>query len=371
MKPVFVFFSILLMAIVTSFEGYAQKKPSIPKIPLTLTAPAFEEMPIYRLQLRLTTGRKNDAGTDHAVFVQMNNRRDSFYLARGIDNFEEGTTETYDVMLRSVKKVKDIDYIRFAVNGDDGMCFKKVELLLNNCGSPVYSKSYGGDRGACFDRGSSSPTLYIAGTELRASPNWSYGLARADMWKPPVEISKAWLTSLVEAAIGNQMNMEGGDLKWGSLGNALENQTRWGPVVEIEYVNAHTVHVDLDLEVSRSGPNPEMDVDFDIIFICENGNIVTEVTNARVATDGIGTVLNFVSYGPRIGAFILNGISAMRRAVIRTPNAVEGLAGIPAGLLGLLAANLKFDAKLNLDQPGINQACREIKVKPNGDVELK
>ncbi len=372
-NKIFSLISIMLLLCFFSENLYAQERVvHDDRDPFRkLTAPAFEDMPVYRLQLRITTGRTGDAGTDDPVFVQMNNRRDSFYLVKGIDNFVEGKTETYDVMLRSVRKVKDIDYIRFAVNGDDGACFKKVELLLNNATSPVFSKTYGGTKGGCFDIGSASATLYIPGSELRASANWRYGLARANMWKPPIKISASWIKSLVEASIGDQIYKEGGDLKWGTHGGTLENNTLFGDAVEISYVNAHTLHVDLDLEVDRAGPNPEMDVDFDMIFLCEDGKIVTEIINAKVETDNIGKVLNLLSYGPRIGSYIFKGIGYIREKAIGSGGVVGALSQIPGGLIGLLAANLQFDAKLDVNNPQMNQGCRLIKVEPNGDITLQ
>jgi len=364
MKPTLLLFTAVFMWSSTSF---AQKQNG-PAVSQSSLIPDFEKMPVYRLQLRLTTGRKKDAGTDHPVFVQMNNKKDSFYLVKGIDNFQEGKTETYDVLLRSVKKVKDIDYIRFSVNGDDGVCLKKIELLLNNNDNPVFSVSYNGEQGACFDKGTAVSSLYISGNDLRNSAQWNAAGPRAGMWQPPKKISKAWITSLVEAAIGHQVYMEGGDIKWGTAGNIVENQTLWGPAVEISRVNAHTLHVDLDLEVDRSGPNPELDVDFDMIFICEKSNIKVEVINAAIETDALGKVLNFISYGPRIGAFILNGIGSVRRAVIKTPDAVEGLSNLPEGLLGLLADNLKFDVNLDVTNQQVSGSCSTIDIQSNGDI---
>ena len=86
-----------------------------------LVRPAFEEMVVYRIQLRLKTGVGNDAGTDDPVYVQMNDSDEVFYLVKGIDNFVEGKTVTYDVLSRSIKKIKDIKYIKFGIKGNDGV----------------------------------------------------------------------------------------------------------------------------------------------------------------------------------------------------------------------------------------------------------
>ena len=188
-----------------------------------LRQPAFEEMPVYRLQLKLTTGTTNDAGTDNPVYVQINNADEKFYLVRGVDNFVAGKTATYEVLIDSIKKVKDIDFIRFGIKGDDGVCLKKVELILNE--HLVYGKEYAGNKGTCIDNGSSEhpATVRISGTELRASTKWNYSGARNTMWRPPTVITSVWLQAMIEAAIGNQIYQEGGSVKWGTVGGSLEN----------------------------------------------------------------------------------------------------------------------------------------------------
>ena len=87
----------------------------------SLVRPAFEEMPVYRIQIRITTAANN--GTDDAVWVELIETAHKFYLAK-VDNFNPGSVLTYDVIDADIKKVKDIRYIKFGVKGDDGPCFR-------------------------------------------------------------------------------------------------------------------------------------------------------------------------------------------------------------------------------------------------------
>ena len=261
-------------------------------------APAFEDIPVFRLQLRITTGSGTDAGTDDPVYTQLNKNDKRFYLVKGYDNFIEGRPVIYDVISENIKTIKDIEFLRFGIKGDDGVCFKKVELILNNYRGPVFTKIWEGGKGNCFDNGSSSllPIIEISGLELRNSPYWKYIVTNpsnvALCW-PPTSISKEWITSVVEAAIGNNLQyMEG--LKWGTKGTIT---TLWGDAVESKGLNDHSIQFDLDLQADVIGPNSEIDVDFELDFHCINGVLSTEVQNFHTTKFAIGRLASFLS-GP-------------------------------------------------------------------------
>src|SRR5450432_1302297 len=154
----------LLFLVFTAFKSIGQATPikTIPATSFKIYVPPFDDINLYRIQLRVTTGRGNDAGTDQGVYVQFNEFDNKYYLSKGIDNFEEGHTDTYDVLTENVKQIKDIKFMRFGVKGDDGWCMKRVELYLNNNGDPVFSKEYPG-RGSCMDN---QGTFTISGSEL-------------------------------------------------------------------------------------------------------------------------------------------------------------------------------------------------------------
>jgi hypothetical protein len=326
-----------------------------------LTKPEFEKMPVYRIQLRITTTANN--GTDDVVWVELNEDAHRFYLAKGIDNFKPGSMVTYDVIDADIKNLEDIRFIKFGVKGDDGPCFKKVELLINNSSSPIYSTPIVTNNGTCFDNNNSSvsPNLIISYNNLRNHPNWNYRSTRADIWRPCTKISNEWITSLVEASIGNQIIREGSKLKWGSHGGMLENNTLFGPAVEVKFKNDHTLSVDLDLERDITGPNPEADIDFELDFRCKDGVINMEVQNVKVSTDGVGDVQDFI----RTTGFDLVslGIGLFVAPAAATP--------VTAATWFVLRRAIAFSVKLAPSTPNTSVSCRQTIVTDAGDILLQ
>lgn len=326
-----------------------------------LTKPAFEKMPVYRIQLRITTTANN--GTDDAVWVELNEDAHRFYLVKGIDNFKPGSMVTYDVIDADIKNLEDIRFIKLGVKGDDGPCFKKIELLINNSSSPIYSTPIVTSNGTCFDNNNSSvsPNLIISYNNLRNHPNWNYRSTRADIWRPCTKISNEWITSLVEASIGNQIIREGSKLKWGCHGGMLENNTLFGPAVEVKFKNDHTLSVDLDLERDITGPNPEADIDFELDFRCKDGVINMEVQNVKVSTDGVGDVQDFI----RTTGFDLVslGIGLFVAPAAASPITVGGWF--------VLRRAIAFSINLTPSTPNTSNSCKQVNVIEGGDVELQ
>jgi hypothetical protein len=325
----------------------------------SLVRPAFEEMAVYRIQLRITTSANN--GTDDAVWVELNETGHKFYLAK-VDNFNPGSVLTYDVIDADIKKLKDIRYIKFGVKGDDGPCFRKIELLVNNS-SPIYATQIVTTNGTCFDNNNSSvsPNLVVSYNQLRNHPNWNYNATRKDIWRPSTKISKEWLTSIIEASIGNQMIQQGSALKWGSHGGTLENNTLFGEGVEVAFKNDHTLKIDLDLERDITGPNPEADIKFELDFRCKDGIINIETQNVEIKTDGVGKVQDFI----RTTGFdlISIGIGVFVAPAAATP--------ITIGAWFTLRRAIAFSIKLNPAAPNTSNSCKQIIVTANGDILLQ
>lgn len=317
-------------------------QPTLPEPVASLAnAPAFEDIPVYRIQLRISTGTGTDAGTDDPVYTQLNKNDTRFYLVKGTDNFVEGRSAKYDVISESIKTIKDIEFLRFGIKGDDGVCFKKVELLLNNSEIPLFSKSWRDGKGNCFDNASSSllPIIEISGLELRTSPYWKYIVTKPSnislCWAP-TSISKEWITSLVEAFFGNKLQYNEG-LKWG-------NKPITSTAVDVRVVNDHTLQFDLDLQRDIFGPNPEVDVDFELDFHCINGVFSAEIQNYKLTNSTYGEVyswINFFGAGPA-GA-ILGHISK----------------------LGIIHAMLDTNGSI------ITNACSNIFVTNQGEIKLR
>ncbi len=326
-----------------------------------LVKPVFEEMPVYRIQLRITTSDNN--GTDDAVWVELNEKEHRFYLAKGIDNFQPRKTVTYDVVDADIKKLKDIRFLKFGVKGEDGPCFKKIELIVNNSGTPIYATPMVTNAGTCFDNNNNqvAENLTVTYNNLRNHPYWNYNGARANIWRPVKKINKEWIVSLVEACIGNQMVQEGSKLKWGSHGGVLENNTLFGDAVEVKYKNNHTLSVDLDLEREITGSNPEADIKFELDFRCNDGVINIETQNVSVNTDGVGAVQDFI----RTTGFDLISISI---GVFVAPAAATPLT---IGAWFSLRRAIAFSIKLNPAAPNSSTSCKKTIVTESGDVLLQ
>ena len=320
-------------------------EPLIASTVLIPTKPAFEQIAIHRIQLRLTTANVSGANNDQGVCVQMNAADENFYLHRGMDNFENRHTDTYDVLSRHINFIKDIQFIKLGVKGSDNWRMQKLELLLNDCAFPVFVKDFGvNGTNITLDQ-----PLTIASQVLRQAAGWNYNNNNTQIHLLPAILPKAKLLSLMEAAIGNQIQHTS-NLEWGNYSGI---DTRWGPVVEVSYKNANTLTFDLDLQKQVDGPNPEVDINFDLEFKCINGHIRFEVKN--------------VTYDTSWWAKILEWLKEMV-PILLTKSLGNPLAGIGAGYLSKF---LDYSVAFTPDAPPTQQACRLILVQPNCDIRLR
>lgn len=314
---------------------------------------SFEDVTIYRMELRLVTADVEDAGTDDGVFVQLNGRDRHFFLNKGSDDFRRGRTDTYDVLSPVVKKVRDIRFLKIGLRGDDGVALKQVEMFLNGNRYPVYVKTFAG-QGKWLDNNQS---YTISSTDLRAHAGWRFSLQHNNLDKPPARLSQKMITSLIENSLGDQMNHMDG-LAWGDKTWGLPN-TLFGPAVEVSYVNSTTLHVDLDLKRKVGyAPDPEIDVDFDLEFSCNNGIINTQMKNFKFQTNWVGHAYDIIR----------------EKIPVLVTYAVGSYAGGPlvGGAAGALVAKvLQFEFKPDLQSPNIPSSCQQIGVNPNGDVVLR
>jgi len=315
----------------------------------------FEDISIYRIQLRIFTCNNNDGPTDDDVYVQMNERDDRFYLDKSINDFRKGEYDTYDVLSESIKKITDINFLKIGIRGDDAVCIRRVQLFLNNNNSPVFSKSFTG-HGKLIDN---SQFYTIPGSELRSYSGWALTSEHQNLAKAPRRISKSMILSLVECSIGNELNLHyGKDLGWGDREWGRPN-TLFGPGVEINFVNNKTVHFDLDLQHKISGPNPETDVDFDLVFSCNNGVIKTNIKNLTIKDKGwVYEVQKWV----REKGSTLIGTAIGTQLGQPGPGAIAG---------GALSKFLSFSINLDLQNPNVSSSCEIINVSPACDIMLR
>ena len=327
-------------------KTFDQSRISVVPTMSSIAVPSFEDVTIYRIQLRIFTCNKEDAGTDGGVYVQMNEGDKRFYLNRTKDDFRQGAGDTYDVLSEKIKRIKDIKFLKIGLRGDDGVCIAKIELSLNNNTSPVFSKSF--SAGKSIDN---SQSFTISSSELRTFSGWALTPAHQNLLDPPRQISKSWILSLVECSVGNQVNHISG-FSWGSKVKWGPN-TLFGPGVEMKFVNNRTLHFDLDLQRKLLGPNPVSDIDFDLVFSCNNGVIKTEIKNVKFGTNWTGELQKFIR---EKGSLLLG-------------SAIGSGAGTVGG--AALAKFLSFNIKLDLPGQNVSSSCKTINVLPSGDIMLR
>jgi hypothetical protein len=239
----------------------------------SFTAPAnFEDVPVYRLQIKFVTGTSTDAQTDDRVYIRLNPGMRPYYLDLAHDDREKGKTDVYDVIEPSVKTIRDIQQLYITKVGTDGWGLWRVELLVN--GRLIFENNpnriIDGDNGK-------SPELNYTAVQLRGS-KWNYA-QNVGIHIPPLSIPNKDLRDMVEGFIGNHIRyIPNATVNWGSKKGI---NTLFGDAVESKFRNTQTLEFDLDLQVAAFGPNPELDIDFDLVVNCSNGQVTISVQNAK------------------------------------------------------------------------------------------
>ncbi|PHN03204.1 PLAT/LH2 domain-containing protein [Flavilitoribacter nigricans] len=236
--------------------------------------PAFENMPVWRLQLRVHTANKENAGTDDEVYTQLTSAASSlYYLDRAGDDRERNKVNTYEIVDPNIRTISDIKMLKLTIKGSDGWCVDRIELLVNGVSAPIFRKSI--SSGKWLDRGSGkTPSLYISGSEMRRYPAWKYTSANRAIWLPPSIIRRATLEAIVESYVGHMMNAEPDMRK-------LEFGKKYGRAyVEAKPAGGNKLHFDLDL-VYDTTIDLETDVDFDLVVSCDNKQLNLRAQNVK------------------------------------------------------------------------------------------
>jgi len=247
--------------------------------------PTFENVRVYRLQLRFKTSNLKNANTDNAVGVVLNEKDYPFYLNLSKDDREKGKIDTYDIHSVSIKQIKDIKQIQVFITNSDAWNIKHMELLVNNI--VIYKKVFSGKEGWIDSYSSKHKgSINISSRELRNTTNWRYNNRTKTIYQLPSVVPVRMIKSQVESMVGNTLhNMYG--FTWGKKYGA--------EYVSIKRLNHNTLHVDLDLKQEgdlSSLTDSETDVDFDIKFQCVNGKLKAKIMNMTVDFSGTGN-LNF------------------------------------------------------------------------------
>lgn len=239
--------------------------------------PAFEDVAICRVQLKVKTNTIKNADTDSPIWVQLNAKDAPFYLNNSGNDREKGRTDTYDILSSNINKIRDIKMIKLGNKGSDGWNFTSIELIVNN--RSIFKKEFS-KSGQWIDGKSKKhqKTYKVNSQTLRKYTNWKYNGYTNFIYTAPKAIQLPMIKSLVESAVGNTLQ-EVKEITWGK---------KYGKeYVSAKRINANTLRFDLDLtyEIDYM-PNPEVDVDFDLVFTCENGVIRTTVKNYKAKVSG-------------------------------------------------------------------------------------
>ena len=172
--------------------------------PIGRTAPPSESFPVWRAQLRIAVCDVQDSKTDDAVKAELNESNVT-WLNYARNDFERGSTFTYDLLLTNVATLADITKLRVAKTGDNGVCLQSVALKVN--GKTIFSHTFSPRR--WLDGSHRSVTF--SSPELRESAQWTaYTLPM-----PSLTIPRSELENRIEAMAGTFTH--GNDLYWGHL----------------------------------------------------------------------------------------------------------------------------------------------------------
>lgn len=247
----------------------------------------------HRVQLRLTVGDVSDAGTDESIEVRLqpssyvtavtnwSPRGNSTWVDSTADDFERGSSLTYDLLLSNVRDVSDITQVTLVKPGDDEVCIAGVELLVN--GDLAYAQSY-------------SPCRWIGGDELLSVP--FEDLRASQSWRQLGDTifsgyDGAALRSIIQAQFGHFLH------GYGELRN--------GRSISTSRADERRLHVSVPVTVYDVPILGEVDstIHFDLAFKDENGATRLAVENVDAdSSDLLGYFL------PAIGWGILYGTSS-------------------------------------------------------------
>lgn len=161
----------------------------------------IETMPLWRAQVRITTGSTATAGTNGIPAVRLNGSSSGVRWLNppSPTAFDAGRIDTYD--LRLLATPSEITMLRIGVAGNDDWCIKKVELLLNGrlafAHNPVPGNGCASITGGTYVEYSSAA--------LRSNPAWSNYGAPPSL---PTGLSAPSLTAIATGVTGSAMRSD-------------------------------------------------------------------------------------------------------------------------------------------------------------------
>ena len=223
---------------------------------------------MWRLQVRLVVGDVGDAGTDDEVIVRLNTPSTT-WLDHPVNDFQRNSSRLYDLPLTGVEDVGDISSLRVLKGGDDGLCLRRVDLLVN--GRIIFDRVLGGSNPCIWLDGNVLSTT-ISSATLRADDDW---IAWRTSLPSPVITPAEW-RARIETIVGDRIHDNA--LYWGDIsGEAVELQGLQGPP---------RLRIDLDQKADVNNlPDVGVDIDFDLLFVCDGDTLRITSTDPDVDAD--------------------------------------------------------------------------------------
>lgn len=179
----------------------------------------IDHVPLFRVELRVHTCDKSNAGTTDDVWVELNDNMGRYYLDGAGTERGRGEWNTYDIVTDDLSSVADIQYIRVGNHGSDSWCFDSVYLYINrNDGGVdpanafrVYAIALAS---TWIDGPGGNPDTHQL-NNLRSNITWAASGPRASALSAPMgEIRGETLRQMFEDAYGDAMGPEGFMYDW-------------------------------------------------------------------------------------------------------------------------------------------------------------
>jgi hypothetical protein len=237
-------------------------------LPGAALAAPNETTPVWRAQIRLATAFQSGAGTNDDVRVQLNDGNVT-WLDYTHNDFEPGSSLTYDLVLTNVRTLADITHLRVSKPfGVDEWCAQSMDLLVN--GKPIFQRSLGTFLSACR-RVTSASDIFIAGSTLRSHTLWQSFTPPAT----PGGMPRAEIESRAQSLMGTYMQPN--PLGWDALPAH--------PIVVGRRDN-QAVFVALSLRHVGNLGNSDADALFDLRFSCSGGVMAATVQSLSITVLG-------------------------------------------------------------------------------------
>ena len=245
----------------------------------------IEDLPLYRVKLKIHTASKTHAGTNDPVYVRLKSGASKYYLDYGRNDFERNNAHEYDLVISGITELRDIQQLEIAKEGSDGLCLERVELYVND-DQLMFDKNFGNTNCHWLDNDSGhTRSIVFDHDDLRLGGNWSVDLASLDY---PKTFTATTMESMVESIVGNELKKA----DFSSIASGLD--IKWGYKYGSKYVyisrkNDTTQNVDLDLKLTydynigswERSAKFALDVDMEFKYACENNSLKMNVQNVK------------------------------------------------------------------------------------------